>query len=314
MKLAPFISMNTKLSFFIVIISCLLLIHFPTKACEVCGCGIGNNYFSLQPNLSKNFVGIRIRSLEFDSHLLMGDRFRTKEEFIISELFARVNVTERLQFIATLPYMSSKQQTTSQNHQLSGVSDVSVIANYNVFESQSMGESNNFKQSVIIGGGIKLPTGKYSLERANNSVENPNFQLGTGSLDYFVVGNYLVNFDKIGVSFDGTFRLTTQNSEQYTFGNRLISSAQVFYTFRPNNEFMIMPIGGFVAEFSGMDRKTGEFVSVTGGNALFASIGVESSFSFFAFGFSFSTPIQQNIGGGALKNLSRFQAHTSFLF
>lgn len=47
--------------------------------CEVCGCGAGATYFGLQPNLARNFVGIRWRTMDFDSHLGVANVFVPKK-------------------------------------------------------------------------------------------------------------------------------------------------------------------------------------------------------------------------------------------
>jgi len=41
-----------------------------------------------------------------------------------------------------------------------------------------------------MGGGVKIPTGKYNS--TNNGTLNPSFQLGTGSWDYIFVSEYVI--------------------------------------------------------------------------------------------------------------------------
>ncbi|MBK7988252.1 MAG: hypothetical protein IPK11_15380 [Ignavibacteria bacterium] len=82
--------------------------------CEVCGCGAGATYFGLQPNLARNFVGIRWRTMDLISHLGMGERFRTQEIFHTAELLARWYPLDRLQALISVPYSANTQYTKQE--------------------------------------------------------------------------------------------------------------------------------------------------------------------------------------------------------
>ncbi|WP_276167246.1 hypothetical protein [Zobellia alginiliquefaciens] len=51
-----------------------------------------------------------------------------------------------------------------------------------------------------LGGGIKMPTGKYD-KKNNEGIVNPSFQLGNGSWDYVLAINYGFTYKNWGISW-----------------------------------------------------------------------------------------------------------------
>jgi hypothetical protein len=69
-----------------------------------------------------------------------------------------------------------------------------------------------------VGGGVKLPTGKYNTN--NNGSVNPSFQLGTGSWDYLLATEYIVRRKQFGLNTMLNYVIKTENRKWYRFGNQ----------------------------------------------------------------------------------------------
>src|SRR5690606_19032375 len=72
-----------------------------------------------------------------------------------------------------------------------------------------------------------------------------------------------------------SYKINTENSYGYYYGNRFSSSIQLYHKFRHNNIFMIAPNVGFHFEQSLKDLDGGYSVRPTGGTAGFGTIGAE---------------------------------------
>lgn len=285
------------------------------NACEVCGCGASNTYFGLQPNMSRNFIGMRYRTMNFQSHLNMGERFRTEETFRITELLGRYYPTDRLQVMASIPYSLNTQDTRTGSINLDGLGDIAFAANYNIIEQDNTCADDEFSHALIAGGGIKLPTGKYhySEDVSNEEVDNPNFQLGTGSTDFLILTQYIVRLGKYGLSADGQAKINTANSNNYRFGNRYSGNVRLFAVL-DNETWKIMPNAGLYGETSSSDGINNTPISVTGGYLLNGLLGADVFWENLMVGVNLQLPIRQSLGNNSLQSNNRFMTTFAWMF
>src|SRR5690606_14410260 len=110
------------------------------------------------------------------------------------------------------------------------------------------------------------------------------FQLGTGSWDFMLTGMYDIRIQDMGLSANLSYKINTENSYGYYYGNRFSSSIQLYHKFRHNNIFMIAPNVGFHFEQSLKDLDGGYSVRPTGGTAGFGTIGAELQFKHLSLG------------------------------
>lgn len=285
-----------------------------TKACEVCGCGAGSTYFGLQPNLSRNFIGMRYRTMHFDSHLTMGERFRTEETFRITELLGRWYPVERLQVMASIPYSINTQDSRTSSINLNGFGDIAVAGNYNILEQDNTCTDEELSHSLVAGAGIKLPTGRYAYSNAtNDEVDNPNFQLGTGSFDFIFLTQYTVRLGKYGISADAQSKINTANTNNYRFGNRFSGTLRLFTVFE-SEDWKFMPQAGIYSEYSFSDKDNGARISATGGYLTNGLIGGDFFWQDLMIGVNFQIPIKQTLGNNSLQSNNRFMTTVALMF
>ncbi len=297
----PFKMKHSSIVLFIVAISFASL---PAKACDVCGCSLGGNYFGILPQFNKNFVGLRWSQSKFYAHINHNSQYLDEEysndTYMKAEVWGRFYINKRFQVFAFVPYAYNKMEGTEQNITSHGLSDITLLGNYLIFNT---GENNTtkFKHTLMGGVGIKLPTGKNNLKESGVLV-NPNFQMGTGSTDFLISSVYTLRYQKVGLNTEAGCKLNTRNAENYLFGNQFHASTQFFF-WQNVKSFSFLPNTGLYYEQAIM-HKDDEIIQInTGGEALLLAVGLETYFKNFTIGVNYKRPILQNYNSDALAEI-----------
>jgi hypothetical protein len=300
---------------YIYIIAFLIFISNKAEACDLCGCGNGSSFFGIMPQSHRSFVGIRYGVKSFDTHLDIPGQ-TSHELFRKTELWGRFYPAKKLQILAFLPFNNNEQKLVAQQKtlKLNGIGDASVLANYSIVNTlMSDTLPRKVDHNLTIGFGAKLPTGKYKYDPYNDQeVGNPNFQLGTGSMDFMMNLIYTLSYKNWGLNADLTYKLNTQNSNQYQFGNKLNTNLLVFYS-KKSDKSTLMPNLGLSFESSTNDRKNKKSVGLSGGNLLLGNLGMESYIKKVMFGVNYQAVIKQNLANGELVANNRLNLHITFL-
>ena len=106
-----------------------------------------------------------------------------------------------------------------QRKSLKGLGDIVISANYNLINTYDSAD-HFFKHNLLIGGGLKLPTGEFRAIE-NGLTVNQNFQLGTGSLDFLFNFIYTVRRKNLGLNTELSYSRNTTNKDEYKFGNAM---------------------------------------------------------------------------------------------
>ena len=307
-----------NLIIFAVFVTSFLFISIPSKACDLCGCGAGNYYLGVMPQFQKNFVGLRYRHSVYDSHLGgnsdYSSLFKTQERFYTTEIWARFYPHPKLQILAFLPYQWNFQDEKNKTKSINGMADASLLVQYEVLNTTKDTISQKFEHSFFVGSGIKLPTGKsnYNSEDALQ-VANANFQLGTGSTDFLFTSQYTIRHKKAGFTADLSYKINTENNQNYLFGNRISSNATFFYV-KQIGKFGFMPTLGAYYEHSQKDKRDNKTVFDTGGNLVNAVFGTQIYTGRFMFGINYHTPLKQNLDNNQIKSIDRLMVQMAFMF
>ncbi|NBA85348.1 hypothetical protein GVN16_06220 [Emticicia sp. CRIBPO] len=284
------------------------------SACDICGCGNGGSFFGILPQSHLRFGGVRYRTKNFDSHL-NSEFLRTKENFQTAELWTRFYPLKRTQLMVFVPYSVNAQtiMRTSETIRIHGLGDMSALMHYSILNTFYDTTAHQLDQIWLLGGGIKLPTGKYKFDENGSEVANANFQLGSGSTDFMINSIYTLRKSSYGINMDVTYKINTTNRNDYRFANRLNGSLSFFYT-RYFGSLTLMPNAGFYAEHAGYDQKNGTDNTFTGGTMATGNIGMETYYKKFSAGFVYQLPVYQNLSDGDLKLKNSFSVHITRLF
>lgn len=303
--------MKTKsIVLFLVILGYVL----PSYACDICGCGNGGSFFGILPQSHLRFAGIRYRVKNYESHL-NSTFFRARENFQTAELWARFYPFKRTQLMVFVPYNWNTQTLyrTETPQIISGLGDVSALFHYNIVNTFWDSTTHTIDQTLLIGGGVKAPTGRFKYVDDGTEVANANFQLGTGSLDFVANAIYNVRYQKWGTNMDISYKINTTNPNQYRFANRLSGSVSVFRTLSLSS-LTVMPNVGAYMEHFGYDTKNGAKNTFTGGTLSTANVGMELYYKRISTGFTYQTPLYQHLSGGDLKLKNTVSTHFTFMF
>jgi len=291
----------------------LLTFTISAQACEFCGCGVGNFYLGILPQFHRNFVGIRYQVQDFNSHVGLHPSLATTEHFQSTELWARFYPIPKLQVLTLVAYHFNEQTTTSGKIYLDGIGDIPVLVNYNLINTQSNDPEREWNHNVWIGGGVKVPTGKYTFTDTPTEVANANFQLGTGSIDFMMNAIYTLRYKKFGVNSDFTYKLNTFNPDRYKFGNKINGTVSMVFI-QQVKKVGLMPNAGVYYEDSGLNKSDDIVISDTGGSALFATGGLEMYWQKYSLGMNYRKPVEQDLANGRIKAHERMMVHLTFLF
>jgi len=227
-------------------------------ACDICGCGVGNSYIGILPDFNKRIMGLRYRYNSIFSHVGVGGSntyLTTEERYRNIELWMGWNITSNFRLMASAPYSINQRinqgATTSKN----GIGDISLSGLYQIINT-SHGVLNNklLVQSLWIGAGIKLPTGKYNpIDKSSDNQTANLFQLGTGSVDFLFTAMYDLRLQDAGINLSGTYKINTANRYDYSYGSKISSNAQLYYKFRIREKVTVAPNGGLQFESAAKD-------------------------------------------------------------
>jgi hypothetical protein len=302
------------------IIIILITIFFGTKsyACEICGCGVGGYYIGILPEFHRHIFGVRYRYNSLKTHIGAGGSntyLTTAEMYRTAEIWGGWNIGKKFRVMAAVPYAFNERDNQGISKTKNGIGDISVNGYYQLLNSRHVILSNKLLvQSLWVGGGIKLPTGKYTPADKENTTQNTNlFQLGTASTDFSVNAMYDVRLQDVGINTSISYKMNTANKYNYNYGNKLNATAQAYYKIGIKKKFSIAPNAGIMYEQSKKDIDNKILVDVSGGNLLLGSIGLEASGKKISVGTNWQTPLSQNLANGFVKANSRLMVHISFL-
>lgn len=282
-------------------------------ACDICGCSLNGNPFGILPINQRNFASLRYQyhnfHTEHSSILNENGILKTDAYFSTFQFWGRYMPCDGLQLFASIPYNYFQKADDLSSTSLNGLGDISLIANVVIFNT-AKDSDKKWSHVLQLGGGIKLPTGNSTITQTDQA-SSPNFKSGTGSYDIPLNAIYTLRFDKLGLNTEINYQINTENKQNYSFGNSLKTSLNVFY-FKKFRWFSILPNIGMSYEYSEVDTKNNFIQSYTGGNSLFFSSGLDLYLKKFSLGINLQAPVSQNVGSNTFT--SRLKLSSTFMY
>lgn len=288
------------------------------KACTVCGCSASNQYLGILPQSKNSFVSLQYQFRAFTGihHSEAGESGinRTTEDYHSLQLWGRHNLSKRVQLFAFIPYVINKHIENGIRSNINGIGDITILANYRLAGVNCTGKE--WQHNLLLGGGVKLPTGKYDSYSVKYNEGLPNMQAGTSSYDFTINTNYTLQHKKTGINTDISYVVTTSNKDKYKFGNRLSAGLLAFHTIT-NKQIRIIPQMGLRYENAGSDYDNFSLRlknDMSGGNQLFATVGVQVFYEKVGVNVMYHNPVVQHYASGMVNNKFKMESGFYLLF
>lgn len=279
------------------------------RACDRCGCSLSGHYLSALPQYQRHVLGARWYYRGFES--LHHDSERSAERFQSLELWGRFYPVKRLQVLAVVPVNFFTQEAGAERMSRQGIGDAVLLANFNLLQSV-WGTDKKWRQALYLGGGVKLPTGKFDPALVEQEI-NPNLQPGTGSTDVMASASYTLRYGNWGLNADALLRFNATNRAGYRYGNRFNASGRLFY-WAQSGRNKWLPSVGLAHEWAAPDRHLGATLYDTGGYCLLGTAGIDWYFGHLAVSAQWNAPITQWLGAGHIHSGQRAQIGLAYLF
>lgn len=307
-----------KKIFLLVIV--IITSSYVVRACDICGCGVGSYYIGILPDFKKRFLGLRYQYKTLRSHLGVGGTtsyLTTEETYQTAELWGGWNIGKRFRVLGFVPVNFNSRENQGEVMHRAGIGDIAVVGYYQLLDTRNTTNNNQLLvQSLWIGAGIKVPTGKYEpTERKENENTPNNFQLGTASTDFSVHVMYDVRLMDFGVNVNLSYKMNTNNKYDYRYGNKFSTNMLAYYKFRINNEVSVGPNAGVLYETAVKDREGKRYkVDQSGGYSLMGTVGAEATIGKISVGANFQPVLSQQLANRQVKAGDRVMVHLTYLF
>lgn len=297
--------------------ACFLLVSLSTKACDICGCGVGGYYIGILPDFNKTVFGIRYRHNHLRTHIGAGGEssyLTTDETYRTAELWGGWSLGKKFRMMGYLPVSFNEKHNQGETYHKTGMGDIGLQGYYNLLNRRKTYGEKLLVQTLWAGVGVKLPVGKYDNSKAvENSAGANLFQLGTGSVDFTLNAMYDIRLQDLGLSVVSSYKINTANRYDYQYGNKFSLATQLYHKWRVKNKYSIAPNAGLSYETAKRDLNHEVKTDVSGGHLVLAGGGCEISMGKWAVGANFQLPVQQNLANGFVKAGNRGMLHVSIV-
>ncbi len=315
------------------IVFCCLLISLNAIACDICGSYMGITPYDNKSSISflhryRVFNGYRnyqqqsqffpksayrtMHGGEADSMHTTNHHYSKKdfESYKIFELRFKYFVLKRLELNVFLPVLDNKSKSNDVYNHHTGFGDVSFNAGFHVITPKA---DKKVRHKLILGAGIKLPSGNF-YAHDNNSDRLPfEMQPSTGSTDGFGYVNYVCMTKKTGASISLNYKANGQNKFQEKLSNSHNDFISVFYRLQ-YKEVSFYPSVQANYEFTEGLKIKNVLQQNTQVNSLLLGPGLDVYYKSFSINTSWQFTALEEVRDGNLKSAGRISLGLNYSF
>ncbi len=321
-------NVSMKLVIILCVVNIFIIVQI-ASACDFCNC-----YLGLNPHYKKNSIGLRYQYMSYSgSHMEQWQMQKldyAEDDFLelrtVTELHAQYYPVQKLQLLATIPYIyNSERNTVGYIHHHGndgnssvvninqGIGDPYLLAHYQVFNKVPMDTSlYGYSQRLMAGGGIKFPVGQWKI--ADGVADNERIHLpGSGSWDFIASVVYLGKLGRLGLNMNLSYMFTTENRQSFSYGNR--SNGNVVLYFQSKlKQVSVLPSTGIYYEQAISDLANGYELQNTGGRILYAHSGLDLYYRRISLSGTIQIPFSQTLNKPQPAMNYRITTGISYIF
>ena len=302
--------------------SCLL---FEAEACDICG-----NYMCITPYDNKSSISFLHRYRVFngyrnyqetsrffphsayrvqhgDSHgdsLLAGNRTYSSNDFESYKVFEcrfKYFITQRLELNVFIPLQNNKSKTNNILNRHTGLGDISLNTGFHFITPKA---DEFFRHKLIVGVGMKLPTGNHFAHDQNGNRLPFEMQPGSGSLDGFGYVNYMFVANNLGANISVNYKVNGSNNYHEKLKNSHNHYVSVFYKIK-HKELIVYPSLQANYEYTKGLAIHFRLLNNTQVNSLLLGPGLDVYYKSFSFNTSWQFTAFETVRDGNLKSVGR---------
>lgn len=231
------------------------------------------------------------------------------ELYQVYELRAKYFIHPRIEINTIAPVNQIKSLIQQEYMEHVGLGDISFFGGYHAIKKI---EEPVLQQRLIIGAGVKIPTGNYYAENKGKRIDLL-LQPGTGSIDYFGYFNYILGYKKVGFS---TLALVKWNGNNY-YKEQLMPSVATYGSFFYKilyKNWTIIPSAQAYYEYTNGLKINNKKVDGTEMNSLIIGPGLDVFYKNISFNFAFQRSIFDRAAVGNLNGAGRLIAGITYNF
>ncbi len=267
--------MKTAFSSFLLFFT---LLSFRAMACDICGCAAGSSYLGVLPQFDQNLFGLR---LQYSQALHPSTNFNTndvnsqvlEDRFYTTEAWMRYYPAKRWQLFVHLPYAVHQRVETNRVTSIEGVGDIRLDLNYTLLD---YGDSitTSWKNLLLLGGGVQLPTGKYQQRDDTRLMLPALFQIGRGTFHYNLNLIHTLRYRTWGLNTNLRYTFRGENELSYAFGDQFSGAVSLFY-WGETSSFAYLPSLGITLDHFAQDYQYDALKPYTGGTLMHFTAGAD---------------------------------------
>lgn len=284
----------------------VLLCTIQTYACDICGCSISNYNPFMFPHLVKSFVSFSY--LQRHYRLSGNDGSFATQRVNTFLLSAQINAGKKLQFSLMAPFQLTSIKSTGSRKLLNGIGDISVLASYKIWNKLT----KTSRQTLLIGGGVKLPTGKYHPVDSDK-IQDQSFNVGSGSVDYVLNGSYKLGLHKWIINISSSYKYNTQNKDDFRFGD-VFNTSMIAGKRLDIKKWAVMPYLLLNWEQQMQDANNHILQEKSGGHIITSGLGIDVNNKRFTAGVNYQCPVNQRLAKGLIVVKPGISAHVAVSF
>ena len=311
-----------------------IILSLQTIACDFCG-----NYMGITPYDNKSSISFLHRYRVFngyknyqqqsqffpnsaykmmhgitpqDSLLGKPNVYSSKdfESYKIFELRLKYFLIKRLEINVFLPLVNNRSLTNDVFYSHTGFGDISANTAFHCITPKA---DKVVRHKLIIGVGIKLPTGNFYAHDSNSDRLPFEIQAGTGSIAGFSYINYTIMTKRFGANINFNFKYNGSNIYKEQLGNSTADFASLFYKI-PCKSFSFYPSIQANYEFTKglyVQKALEENSRI---NSLLIGPGLDIYYKSFSINTSWQFTVFEQITSGNLKSTGRITLGLNYSF